>query len=84
MSRNANYSVNSFSIKTLINLSMSIIQVPFEVAVQDVLEQLKKIAKGDYKTPISERRKSATIVFAAVSLPVQEIQNLLDTVSEYV
>ncbi|XP_022157928.1 tRNA ligase 1 [Momordica charantia] len=58
------------------------IQVPFEVAVQDVLEQLKKIAKGDYKTPISERRKSATIVFAAVSLPVQEIQNLLDTLGK--
>lgn len=63
---------------------MLIIQVPFEFAVQDVLEQLKKISKGDFKSPITERRKSGAIVFAAVSLPVQEIQNLLGTVSEYV
>lgn len=54
------------------------------MAVKDVLEQLKKISKGDYKSPITERRKSGTIVFAAVSLPVQEVQNLLGTVSEYV
>lgn len=60
---------------------MLIIQVPFEFAVQDVLEQLKNISKGDYKSPISGKRKSRTIVFAAVSLPIQEIQNLLDTVS---
>lgn len=49
-----------------------------------MLEQLKKISEGDYKSPITERRKSGAIVFAAVSLPVQEIQNVLGTVSGYV
>lgn len=63
---------------------MFTIQVPFEFAVQNVLEQLKKISKGDYKSPITERRKSATIVYAAVSLPVQDIQDALHTVSEHV
>ncbi|XP_022964893.1 tRNA ligase 1 isoform X1 [Cucurbita moschata] len=58
---------------------LNAIQVPFEFAVQNVLEQLKKISKGDYKSPITERRKSATIVYAAVSLPVQDIQDALDT-----
>ncbi|KAA8544005.1 hypothetical protein F0562_021818 [Nyssa sinensis] len=58
------------------------IQVPFEFAVKQVLEQLKTIAKGDYKMPSTEKRKFGTIVFAAVSLPVSEIQSLLDNLSE--
>ncbi|RVW56768.1 Retrovirus-related Pol polyprotein from transposon RE1 [Vitis vinifera] len=53
------------------------IQVPFESSVRQVLEQLKSIAKGDYPTPGTEKRKFGTIVFAAVSLPVTEIQSLL-------
>ncbi|KAL0533877.1 hypothetical protein IC582_028148 [Cucumis melo] len=61
---------------------LNAIQVPFESAVQDVLEQLKKISEGDYKSPITERRKSGAIVFAAVSLPVQEIQNVLGTLGK--
>ncbi|RVX22844.1 tRNA ligase 1 [Vitis vinifera] len=32
----------------------------------------KSIAKGDYPTPGTEKRKFGTIVFAAVSLPVTE------------
>lgn len=45
------------------------------------MEQLKSIAKGDYPTPGTEKRKFGTIVFAAVSLPVTEIQSLLANVS---
>ncbi|KAK9279399.1 hypothetical protein L1049_013078 [Liquidambar formosana] len=54
------------------------IQVPFEFAVKQVLEQLRTIAKGEYTTPSTEKRKFGSIVFAAVSLPVSEIQSLLD------
>lgn len=53
------------------------IQVPFESAAKQVLEQLKLIAKGEYKAPSTEKRNFGTIVFAAVSLPVTEIQSLL-------
>lgn len=55
-------------------------QVPFEFAVEQVLEQLKKIAKGDYATPDTEKRKFGTIVFAAVDLPPMQIGSLLDNV----
>lgn len=55
-------------------------QVPFEFAVEQVLEQLKKIAKGDYATPDTEKRKFGTIVFAAVDLPPMQIESLLDNV----
>uniref|UniRef100_A0A5B6ZRT4 tRNA ligase phosphodiesterase domain-containing protein n=2 Tax=Davidia involucrata TaxID=16924 RepID=A0A5B6ZRT4_DAVIN len=58
------------------------IQVPFEFSVKQVLEQLRTIANGDYTTPSTEKRKFGTIVFAAVSLPVSEIQSLLDNLSE--
>ncbi|KAF2321805.1 hypothetical protein GH714_002887 [Hevea brasiliensis] len=54
------------------------IQVPFESAVKQVLEQLRKIAKGEYTTPIIERRKLGTIVFAAIDLPVPEICSSLN------
>lgn len=44
------------------------VQVPFEAAVKD---PLGKIAKGEYKTPDSGKRKFGAIVFAAISLPNQ-------------
>lgn len=53
------------------------IQVPFEFAVKEVLEQLRKIAKGEYKTPDTGKRTSGTFVFAAVNLPVTEIKSHL-------
>ncbi|GLU19032.1 hypothetical protein SLE2022_353020 [Rubroshorea leprosula] len=58
------------------------IQVQFDFAVQQVLEQLRKIAKGEYIAPTIERRKLGTIVFAAVSLPEAEIRSLLDKLAE--
>ncbi|XP_050292566.1 tRNA ligase 1 [Quercus robur] len=58
------------------------VQVPFEFAVKQVLEQLKNIAKGDYSTPDTEKRKFGAIVFAAVNVPVTEIQTLLDNLAE--
>ncbi|WOK99433.1 hypothetical protein Cni_G08145 [Canna indica] len=54
------------------------IQVPFDFAVKRVLEQLKDVAKGEYKTPDTEKRKFGNIVFAAVTLPVEKIKALLD------
>ncbi|MCI79832.1 RNA ligase, partial [Trifolium medium] len=54
--------------------------VPFEFAVKQVLEQLRNIAKGDYTPPDTEKR--STIVFAAISLPVMEIQGVLNNVRE--
>ncbi|RRT54851.1 hypothetical protein B296_00025193, partial [Ensete ventricosum] len=54
------------------------IQVPFDFAVKQVLEQLRDVAKGKHKTPDTEKRKFGNIVFAAVTLPVEEIKNLLD------
>lgn len=56
-------------------------QVPFEFAVKQVLEQLKLVAKGEYVAPITEKRNLGTIVFAAVTLPVAEIHELLHNVS---
>ncbi|RWW31948.1 hypothetical protein GW17_00003403 [Ensete ventricosum] len=52
--------------------------VPFDFAVKQVLEQLRDVAKGKHKTPDTEKRKFGNIVFAAVTLPVGEIKNLLD------
>uniref|UniRef100_A0A7N1A6Z7 tRNA ligase phosphodiesterase domain-containing protein n=1 Tax=Kalanchoe fedtschenkoi TaxID=63787 RepID=A0A7N1A6Z7_KALFE len=56
------------------------IQVPFEIAVKQVLEQLKAILKHEYKTPGSDKRPGTTI-FSAISLPVGDILNLLQTVA---
>uniref|UniRef100_A0A7N0VDW9 tRNA ligase phosphodiesterase domain-containing protein n=1 Tax=Kalanchoe fedtschenkoi TaxID=63787 RepID=A0A7N0VDW9_KALFE len=56
------------------------IQVPFEIAVKQVLEQLKAILKHEYKTPGSDKRPGTT-VFSAISLPVGDILNLLQTVA---
>lgn len=48
-----------------------------------MLEQLRNIAKGDYTAPdTAEKRKFGTIVFAALSLPVIEIQGVLNNVRE--
>ncbi|KAL0460237.1 UNVERIFIED_CONTAM: tRNA ligase 1 [Sesamum latifolium] len=58
------------------------IQVPFEFAVEKVLEQLRAIAKGDYTTPSTEKRRFGAIVFAAVSLPVSEILSLLQDLGQ--
>ncbi|RZB80036.1 tRNA ligase 1 isoform X2 [Glycine max] len=57
------------------------IQVPFEFAVKQVLEQLRSIAKGEYTPPDTERRKFGTIVFAALSMPVTEIHGVLNKVA---
>lgn len=57
-------------------------QVPFAVAVEKVIEQLKSIAKGEYTAPSSEKRNLGSIVFAAVTLPVSEITDLLHSVSD--
>lgn len=58
------------------------IQVPFEFAVKEVLEQLKAIARGEYAAPSSEKRKLGSIVFAAISLPVAEILGLLNDLAK--
>ncbi|KAK1357380.1 putative 2',3'-cyclic-nucleotide 3'-phosphodiesterase [Heracleum sosnowskyi] len=62
------------------------IQVPFESTVKQVLQQLRSIAKGDYKAPTTppstEKRKLGNIVFAAVNLPVMDIQSLLQNLGE--
>ncbi|KAK3027342.1 hypothetical protein RJ639_041583 [Escallonia herrerae] len=57
------------------------IQVPFEYAVKQVLEQLRAIAKGDYKTP-STKKKIGPVIFAAVNLPVEEIHDLLGNLAQ--
>ncbi|KAK7404678.1 hypothetical protein VNO78_05634 [Psophocarpus tetragonolobus] len=58
------------------------IQVPFEFAVKQVLEQLRNIAKGDYTPPDTEKRKFRTIVFAALSMPVTEIHDVLNKLTQ--
>ncbi|KAD4384472.1 hypothetical protein E3N88_24640 [Mikania micrantha] len=58
------------------------IQVPFEYVVNQVLEQLKRIMRGEYVTPISEKRKFGTVVFAAINVHVADVYNLLSHVSE--
>ncbi|XP_058108082.1 tRNA ligase 1 isoform X2 [Magnolia sinica] len=59
------------------------IQVPFDVAVKQVLEQLRAVAKGDFATPSdTEKRKFGNIVFAAVTLPVMEIRSFLEKLAE--
>ncbi|CAN1131791.1 tRNA ligase 1, partial [Linum perenne] len=58
------------------------IQVPFDFAVKQVLEQLKSIAKKEYRTPSTGKRALGTIVFAAVSLPVSEVSSFLDDLAQ--
>lgn len=58
------------------------VQVPFEFAVKQVLEQLRNIAKGDYTPPDTEKRTFGTIVFAALSIPVIDIQGVLNNLAK--
>ncbi|TVU41334.1 hypothetical protein EJB05_14841, partial [Eragrostis curvula] len=58
------------------------IQVPFDLAVKEVLEQLKAVAKGDLKTPDTVKRKFGNIIFAAVRLTPSDIMGLLRKVAE--
>lgn len=65
---------------------LSSVQVPFESAVKEVSEQLRKITKGEYKTPEyrtpdSGKRKISAIAFAAICLPITEIKDLLDNLA---
>lgn len=53
------------------------IQVPFEVAVQQVKEQLRNVAKGNFVSPFTEKKRIGAIIFAAISLPVPEIRSFL-------
>ncbi|KAJ8425984.1 hypothetical protein Cgig2_009491 [Carnegiea gigantea] len=54
------------------------IQVPFESAVNSVLEQLRAIAKGDYTAPSTEKKRLGAIVYACISLPVSKIHAIID------
>jgi len=58
------------------------IQVPFEVAVKEVVEQLKAVAKGDTKTPDTAKRRFGNIIFAAVTLSQADILGLVRKVAE--
>ncbi|KAK3126607.1 hypothetical protein QOZ80_7AG0559280 [Eleusine coracana subsp. coracana] len=58
------------------------IQVPFDFAVKEVLEQLKAVAKGDLKTPDTVKRKFGNIIFAAVRLTPSDILGVLQKVGE--
>ena len=44
-------------------------------------EELKRIAKGEYKPPSSEKTKHGSITFAAINLPVTQVHNLLEKVT---
>ncbi|KAG7536957.1 tRNA ligase phosphodiesterase [Arabidopsis suecica] len=52
--------------------------VPFESVVHLVREELKKIAKGEYKPPSSEKTKHGSIIFAAINLPATQVHSLLE------
>ncbi|KAF0908840.1 hypothetical protein E2562_028724 [Oryza meyeriana var. granulata] len=58
------------------------IQVPFDFAVKEVLEQLKSVAKGDLKMPDTMKQKFGNIVFAAVSLTPSDILGVLPKLAE--
>ncbi|KAK1614422.1 hypothetical protein QYE76_019939 [Lolium multiflorum] len=58
------------------------IQVPFEVAVKEVVEQLKAVVKGDIKTPDTAKRRFGNIFFAAVTLSQADILGLVRKVAE--
>ncbi|KAE8770293.1 RNAligase [Hordeum vulgare] len=53
------------------------IQVPFEAAVKEVVEQLKAVAKGDIKP----KRRFGNIVFAAVTLCPADVLGLVRKVT---
>lgn len=75
------FKIHSYALKCAIIFPQHL-QVPFEYAVKQVLEQLRNIAKGDYTPPDTERKKFGTIVFAALSMPVTEILGALNKVRE--
>ncbi|KAL0723717.1 hypothetical protein Bca4012_038316 [Brassica carinata] len=54
------------------------VQVPFESAVQQVREELKRIAKGEYKPPSSVKTEHGSITFAAINLSVTQVHSLLE------
>ncbi|XP_074311540.1 tRNA ligase 1 [Silene latifolia] len=56
------------------------IQVPFESAVRNVVDQLRTISSGEYVPPSTEKRRLGAIIYAAVSLPVTEIIQLLRSI----
>ncbi|KAL5711284.1 hypothetical protein ACHQM5_021757 [Ranunculus cassubicifolius] len=58
------------------------IQVPFDIAVKQVVDQLKTAAKGGSGTPSTEKRKFGNIVFAAITLPPTDITALLQTLGQ--
>ncbi|EMS49991.1 hypothetical protein TRIUR3_19925 [Triticum urartu] len=58
------------------------IQVPFEAAVKEVVEQLKAVAKGDIKPPDIAKRRLGNIVFAAVTLSLADVLGLVRKVAE--
>ncbi|VAH23978.1 unnamed protein product [Triticum turgidum subsp. durum] len=58
------------------------IQVPFEAAVKQVVEQLKAVAKGDIKPPDTAKRRLGNIVFAAVTLSPADVLGLVRKVAE--
>uniref|UniRef100_A0ACD5Z304 Uncharacterized protein n=1 Tax=Avena sativa TaxID=4498 RepID=A0ACD5Z304_AVESA len=58
------------------------IQVPFEVVVKEVVEQLKAVAKGDIGTPDTAKRRFGNIIFAAVTLSQADILCLVRKVAE--
>ncbi|KAL5701474.1 hypothetical protein ACHQM5_026804 [Ranunculus cassubicifolius] len=59
------------------------IQVPFDVAVEQVLEQLRALAKGGFTPKTNPRkRKLKTIMYAAVTLPVTEVSMVLRSLVE--
>ncbi|ONK75258.1 uncharacterized protein A4U43_C03F15000 [Asparagus officinalis] len=57
------------------------VQVPFDLAVKQVMQQLKEAAKGEHMTPDSGKRRFGNIVFAAVTLPVTDIKLTLSKVA---
>ncbi|KAI3840673.1 hypothetical protein MKW92_006641 [Papaver armeniacum] len=63
--------------------SLNAIQVQFDYVVKQVLEQLKAVAKGESKPPITGKpRLRTTIIFAAVTLPVAEVRTFLNGLCE--
>ncbi|KQJ83582.1 tRNA ligase 1 [Brachypodium distachyon] len=58
------------------------IQVPFEVAVKEVVDQLKAVAKGDTITPATAKQSFDNISFAAVTLSQADILGLVRKVAE--
>lgn len=73
---------SNYNVRHQFVLTWFIFQVPFDLAVKQVLEQLKEVAKGEHKTPDTEKRRFGNIVFAAVTLPVTDIKLLLSKVKK--